>query len=595
MYVAIVGPKGKESVSVREDYYIGAHKKKTKIVKTYGPLKKLLAENPDFVEELRAELKREAKEKKEGRSAQVAVSLKPIGSADDGYQFLRFGHAIVKKIWNDMRLDKFFEAHCAKRNAEELEEALFYSVARRLSDPSSIRHSFSKQLEYAGMKELTLDILYKILGELSEFKDDLIEHIGSFMGKNSSRDLDHVCYDVTNYYFESQKAGELRLFGFSKEHKNNEVIVVMGLLIDSNGIPITFKLFPGNTMDQNTLCDAVVDLKDKYGINEITVVADRGMNSNDNLIYLSEEGHHFVVSYTLKKASAEIKEKCLCAAEDWDVADCDKETGELIYASKVLDMVCTAKVRLTEEEIEEQRRIDKEAKKRGRTAKYKSISIPAKIHVTYSRKRAEKDAGDRQRALNKLYKRIGRKQAKSSMKYGSNKFLEFDLNENDIRINGAAIEEAARYDGFYAVITDRMDLGTEEAMQIYRDQWRIEESFRILKTDLNARPAFVWTDEHIIGHFTLCYLALCIIRYIQYIAGEDMSAERVMNAIYEPIAIIIGDSDKPYLGLSVTEDYLTLSKALGLPLLRKTMSVLNFKTATKLDPKRQITKLIGEN
>jgi transposase len=598
MYAALSGPKGKESVQIREDYIpVGEKKHKIRIVKQLGPLKKLQADNPNYFEELKAYLKLETARLKEGKTVQVTLSMDNVRKPEDGYRMIRFGHSIVKNVWDTMGLDGFFRTHCGKRNADAVLEGLFYLVTRRLSNPSSVLSSFQSQAEYAGVRGTTLDVLYSVLKELDNEKDALVDHLCSFFEKKTKRDKGHVCYDVTNYYFESTDAGELRLFGFSKEHKNNEVLVVMGLLIDSNGIPISFQLFPGNMSDQETLCDSVKDLKKRYGFREITVVADRGMNSNDNLVYLSGEGHHFVISYTLKKAKAEFREMCIGASPEWGKMEFGAD-GELSYASKVLDTTCGAKVEMSESERAKEKEERKKARKKGPCPKYRTEEIPAKVHVTYSRKRAEKDRSDRLRALEKLTKRIENGQIASSMRYGCNQYLDVDIDGKNAKIDLRKIEDAARFDGFYAVVTDRKELTTDEVMDIYRDQWKIEESFRILKTDLEARPVFVWSDESIRGHFTLCYLCLSIIRYLQYFVqdktGEAFSAERIMDAIAEPAATVLGEKDKPYFGVFVNADYLAITKALGMPPLQKTMSAVRFRALTKLDPTRNVAGLVVE-
>ena len=598
MYAALSGPKGKESVQIRESYIPAGEKTgKIRIVKQLGPLKKLQADNPNYFEDLKASLKLETARLKEGKTVQVTLPMDGVNKPEDGYQMIRFGHSIVKNVWDAMGLDEFFRKHCRKKNADSVLDGLFYLVSRRLSSPSSVLGSFRSQAEYAGCRETTLDVLYSVLRELDAEKDALIDHLCSFFAKKTKRDTDHVCYDVTNYYFESTDAGELRLFGFSKEHKNNEVIVVMGLLIDSNGIPISFQLFPGNTSDQETLCDSVRDLKKRYGFKEITVVADRGMNSNDNLVCLSGEGHHFVISYTLKKAKAEFREMCIGATPEWERMEFGAD-GELSYASKVLDTTCSARIEMSEGERAIAKEERKKNGKRGACPKYRTVDIPAKVHVTYSRKRAEKDRSDRLWALEKLAKRIEKDQISSSMRYGCNQYLDVDIDGKNAKLDLGKIAEAERYDGYYAVVTDREELLTDEVMRIYRDQWKIEESFRILKTDLVARPVFVWSDESIRGHFTLCYLCLSIIRYLQYFlqdkTGEAFSAERIMDAIAEPVATVLGEKDKPYFGVFVNAEYLAITKALGMPTLQKTMSAVRFRALTKLDPTRNVAKLVVE-
>ena len=600
MYVALSGPKGHESVTVREDYINIDGKKKIKILETLGPLSKLGGDNPEaYLEALKAEMKEKTKLLKEEKMLSVMLSTKDIKRAEDGYSKLIIGHAILYKLWTMMKLDSFFRnAFEERKNAKRLLDGLFYLLIRRLSEPSSIRASHMVSTGYAGVNDVPIDILYSVLERLDQCKDELINHLDKFFRLSTNRLLDHVCYDVTNYYFESTNEGTLLTFGYSKEHKNNEVIIVMGLLIDSNGIPISFQLFSGDTMDQNTLADAVVNLKKYYGIGEITVVADRGMNSNRNLSMLSDQGHHFVISYTLKKSKEEFKKLCVEDEHPWEVENYDNQTGELTYASKVIDMTCDAKLPISEEEREVLKKQRQAEKKRGACPKYLTVQIPAKVHVTYSLKRKRKDENDRQRSIDKLQKRIDAGQVKASLRYGCNQYLEFDVDCKNATIDKAKVIEAAKYDGYYAVITDRSELTTEEVMKIYREQWKIEESFRILKTDLEARPVFVWTDSRIRGHFTLCYLALSVIRYLQYFMlskGEEvMSASRIMEAIKNSEAIIIGEEDKHVLGACVTEDYLKISSMLGMTPLQKNMSPVRFKALTGLDPRPNLAKLVGK-
>ena len=152
--------------------------------------------------------------------------------------------------------------------------AIYILLASRLGSPTSILKTAGKHKNQAGISTVTLDVLYSVLDVLSSFQNELIEHLSSYFKNHTNRNMDTVSYDVTNYYFESTKEGQLRLFGYSKEHRNNEVLVVMGLLIDSNGIPVTMRLFPGNTMDQNTLQDSVDSLQKLYGFEKITIIAD---------------------------------------------------------------------------------------------------------------------------------------------------------------------------------------------------------------------------------------------------------------------------------------------------------------------------------
>ena len=594
MYVAITGRKGYEQVEVKESIRVpGTDKKKQYTVRRCGSLKALTAQDPNYVEKLRAELKAKREETTEDKTISIVAKPRQITRSEEQRAAFRFGHMIVQKLWEMMKLDEFFEKNVTAKNKDEVIKGVYNLLTSRLGRPVSILRTSREQNTHAGMKDISLEVLYSVLDTLYDDREKLLKHLSSFFEKNTKRDLKTVSYDVTNYYFESQKAGELRLFGYSKENKHNEVLVVMGLLIDSNGIPVAMRLFPGNTMDQNTLQDSIDDLKELYGFEKITVIADRGMNSKENLVFLTSSDQHFLISYTLKKASDKIKEKCL--EGDWQEITTD-ENGEIIYATKVLDTTVEAQIELTEEEREKLKEERKAQKIKGMVPKYKTVTVNAKLHVSYSAKRAAKDAADRERAVAKAKKKIENGTASQVSKCGCNKYIDFKEELKAAGIDEERIKEEAKWDGFYAVITDNTDLTSEEVFSLYKTQWKIEECFRILKTDLNARPVYVWTDNHIQGHFILCYLALCMIRYLQYYLKTEhkieMSAARIMDSIREPLAVISGEMPKSVIiPTNLDDDFILLIDKLGFRRLETEMTPTRFRVITKLDLLDQLNAL----
>jgi len=582
MYVAITGSGKARVIQFREDTHIpGTKKKKTRVVKTIGNYERMLAEDPNIIEKLKKEAKALTIEKKASQKPiTVELASQEIISPDDVTASYRFGHALVKQMWLRMGLHLFFTEQCNKRNAEVVERAIYYLAAHRLSEPASILSSSRDQEHYAGLRPLGLDVFYQVLDTLCQNKEAIIKRLNRFFEKNTNRKGPEAYYDVTTYAFESTKWGELRMFGFSKDHKNNEVQVVMGLLLDNNGIPITYELFPGNTMDQNTLTRAVEKLKAKYHLEKIVIVADRGLNGGENLEFLCREGHDFVISYTLKRSSQELKAMAL-DPDGWSVTT-DEKSGEILGKSKILEQVLKVKVPKAEKE-------SIVLKKRGRPRKYELVEIPVKIHLTWTAKRAAKDKADRERMIDKLKKRLDRPyQLKADLKRGRNQYLKLDVDTQSCCLDEERIAEAQKYDGYYAVITNNLDYSTEEVSNIYGGLWQIEETFRVLKTDLQARPVFVWSDQHIQGHFMLCYLCLSILRYAQYLLlhekNEKVSASKIMDAFRSPLALILGTYPNNIVTPTrVPKVYLQLAEALGLPRLKTNMTLTNFRTATKLD------------
>lgn len=593
MYVAVVGTEPYKYIEVRQDVYDPSTGKTNHVVvERVGRLSKLLKDDPMFLDKLKANIADKRKTEQSSKTIQAVYTPKDIKEVEDQNKSYAFGHMIVQKLWKMMKLDSFLEKNITAKNKSELIQGVYTLLASRLGSPTSIRSTAKKQKEMAGVSEITMDVLYSVLDVFADNREELLKHLSKFFQKNTSRRMDTVSYDVTNYYFESQKPGEFRLFGYSKEHKNNEVIVVMGLLIDSNGIPVTMRMFPGNTMDQNTLQDSVDELEKLYGFDSITVIADRGMNSGENLVFLTNKNHHFLISYTLKKATNEIKEQCLKG--DWNYIEENKETGEITFASKILDTKVKAKIPYTEEELAVLKEERKKEKKKGRLPKYKTVEVEAKLHVTYDSKRAKKDAEDRERQIEKILKRVSKSGVNSVTRHGANKYLNIEVKEGETTLNQNKIDEDSKWDGYYAIITDKKELTSKEVGELYHGQWKIEECFRILKTDLEARPVYVSKDEHIHGHFVMCYVALCMIRYLQYYlrfnCHLEISAGRIMDAINTPRAVVTGTYPQMVvIPTCVNEDFLTIIDKLGYSKLKSEMTLVNFRTVTQLDIVPQVS------
>ena len=585
MYVTVSGKGKAKVIQYREDTRIpGTNKRKAHVVETLGNYERMLAEDPNIIEKLKEKARAVTEEKKaEKAQLSITVSSEILSSPEICVPTYHFGQAIIQKLWEIMGLRDFFIENCGKKNAEGINQAICYLTARRCSNPDSIRACSMGQDNYAGISHLGIDIFYDVLDVLADNKDAFIKHLSAFFEKKTSRKGPEAFYDVTTISFESTRWGELRMFGFSKDHKNNEIQVVMGLLIDNHGIPITYELFPGNTMDQRTLMTSVKRLKDLYRLEKITIVADRGLNSGKNLEFICSEGNDFVISYTLKKSPEDFK---ALVFDDGGWESEVNDDGAILYKSKVIQKELLVKIPVTKNEREEE---TKTGKKRGRPCKYEQKLIPVNIHLTYSAKRAKKDREDRERLLTRLAKRLDKPyQMKASIRRGCNQYLQMDLDTENWSIDEQKIHEAEKYDGFYAIITNNMSLSTEQASTIYGGLWKIEESFRIMKTDLKARPVFVWTDKHIQGHFVMCFLALCLLRYLQFLietqTATSLSAELIMEGIASPLALVQGPFPRNVITPTrVTDTYLMMANLLKLPQLRTNMTLTQFRAATKLD------------
>lgn len=596
MHVTVTGAGKARVIQFVEQHRIpGTKRKKTVVIRTLGNYEAMLAENPNILEELRREAKRLTQEKKE-KNAPVLLELanQEIRAPEDALGCVRFGHSLGAQLWKRMRLGECLTRHSQKKNLPSILKAIEGLLYHRISDPRSVLASVRDLSHYAGFGDIGLDVHYQCLEVLAQRQQAFIEHLSRFFEQHTRREGPAAFYDVTTYSFESVREGELRMFGFSKDHKHGEVQVVMGLLLDTDGIPITFTLFPGNTMDQQTLSQAVESLKTLYRLDKIVVVADRGLNGKDNLEMLLESGHDFVMGFTLKTASPALQEIALDPA-GWEVS-VTGDTGDVLVREKRVPHAWETKVLLSEEE--------KAAlpKGRGRPRKYKKVTIDATLHVTWTRKRADKDRADRERLLKKTKEALKNPgKVKNGLKKGRNKYLTFTVDTEDMRLDEDRIERAELFDGIYVYITSDAHKTTGEICSLYGGLWQIEESFRVCKTDLRARPVFLWTDERIRGHFMLCFLALCMIRYLQVLLPRDeqtnerATTQEIRESFLEPSVVVIGESPLfKLLPLRVNQMYLDIAAILGLPPLQRVMSPSQFKQATKLDIGGNIQRIRGQ-
>ena len=302
----------------------------------------------------------------------------------------------------------------------------------------------------------------------------------------------------------------------------------------------------------------------------------------NSLEYLCSQNYDFVISYTLKKSTREFKNLVLDTS-GWITTSIDEETGEILAKEKEVEHTIEYKTPITEEATTQTQ------KKRGRPRKYEVHTVPVKIHLTWSAKRASKDRIDRENMLEKLEKKLDKPyQLKASVKRGVNQYLEMELETENWKIDEAKVKEAEKYDGYYAIITNNLTLTAGQATEIYSGLWKIEESFRIIKTDLKATPTYVWADKHIQGYFSLCFLSLTIMRYLQFkIAektGEQISAAVIMESIEQPRVVLQGEFPQTVVTpIEINQTYLDIMKVLDMKELRKNMTLTQFRSTTKLD------------
>ena len=428
-----------------------------------------------------------------------------------------FGYAAFSKIYHELRLDSFFnnrQRHTKESyDANTIMKMLVYS---RLLAPASKKASYDNRDWFFEKTDYSLDDVYRCLTFLNKHKETLQVWMNDNIKKQYGRDTSLIYYDVTNYYFETDDQTDLLRKGVSKEHRPNP-IVQMGLFMDNNAIPITYELFAGNTNDCLTYRPNFGRIKKQFDLGRVISVADKGMTTGDNIWYTintpTKDG--YVFSMSIRGADKSIKEYVL-----------DEEGYEWLGEEyKRKSRLCPRTILVTSNN-------GKKIKKQ----------VDEKQVVFWSKKYATRAKTEREAALAKardLAKHPGNYTRATS--YGAAKYVkkvEYDKENGEILtassildINEDLIREEEALDGYYMLLTSEMDTPDDKIIDMYRGLWRIEESFKITKSELEARPVYVWTNEHIEAHFLTCFVALTLSRILEMKLEHKYSAGRILESL----------------------------------------------------------------
>jgi len=396
---------------------------------------------------------------------------------------LNYGYALViKKLWSIFDMDILFRKISLKNKTKfDWINVLQLMIAERINDPCSKRQNNFHKEEYIGFKTQNIDLhhFYRTLDILSNNQDLIKKHLFTKQQSLFTQQLDVVFYDVTTLYFESSKEDEnnIRKKGYCKDGKPHKTHVVLGLLVDKMRNPITYELYKGNTYEGGTMIEALKVFKKNYNIDKCVVVADSAMIDRKNRELLTSSSIEFIIGERLKSLPDKIKEQLI--------------------------------------NIENHKPINKRIPKE----KMSFVEIQyqdRRIICTYSEKRAKKDFYNRQKLIEKAEKWLKTpSQYKQVTKKGAGRFINKDT-EGGISLNLEQINNDAKYDGFKAIATTTQ-LETEDILSKYSDLYNVEHSFRTLKTELEIRPMYHWTNKRIEGHIVMSFIAYTLINYLRNI------------------------------------------------------------------------------
>ena len=415
--------------------------------------------------------------------------------------FYNYGYLAYLKLWKDLCIEDIIQEKqrsCSKTQYP-ISKTVFLMAVQHLLEPMSKLSAFTHQNRYFNLRETPLQHMYRALDKLSEWKEDIEAGLFEHNYVRANQKVDVVFYDVTTFAFESVHSDDLREFGFSKDCKFNEVQVVMGMIIDANGIPVGYELFPGNTFDGKTMVRALGNIHRRFGIHRVIIVADRGLNSKDNLNLIRGAGYGYIMAGKIKSMSKTMQSKIL-AQEDFTIVNNAKGGDDFRY--KVLPYANV----FTDEN------------------KQKHI-LDENLIVSYSPKRAKKDQKDRERLVAKAQKLLEHPgKISASNKRGGKKFLDKVDPQQPVTWTLAMekIKQDALFDGYYGIQTSEKAMTATDVIDAYHTLWKIEESFRIMKSTMEVRPVFHWTPKRIQGHFVLCFLAFLMERRLEFLLRDPL-------------------------------------------------------------------------
>ncbi len=317
-----------------------------------------------------------------------------------------YGYVVYKKIWNRFKLDDILDKLVEDKEIEyDFKSIVFSMVIDRLLKPKSKLALFENREDYFNINsKLKLHQIYRSLDILAKNKIKIEEALFNQNKSLFNISTDIVFYDVTTFYYESKKENDLKRFGYSKDGKFGDVQVVMGLLIDKNGLPIGYELFSGNTFDSKTMVKVLDKLKEKFNLDNVVIVADRGLNSKINLKYIKDRGYDYLMAVSIKSLKQSIKDKILDKDSYTNILN-EKDSEDGLYIYKTLEY---------DNEVKHDKDIINPDTGEAITVKETAV-LKEKFVCTYSDKRAKKDIYDRGRGLEKANEIIQTNQ-KSSLR-----------------------------------------------------------------------------------------------------------------------------------------------------------------------------------
>lgn len=544
-------------------YYIqqgfrNGKKTTTKNIKRLGKHSELLLITDDPLEYAKNEVKKMNEEYRSGRSEFIVTMdfnerIPSTDSPCSNSTSLNIGYLYLKNIYAKLNLSDFFKSVSSDRKITyDCNKICQFLTYARILDPASKYGTYDKLDTYYEKPQVEYQHMIRFLDILDRNSDKYLKHLFDNSENIVKRDTSVMYYDCTNYFFETEKPDEeivdevtgeiilgLRQFGISKENKTSP-IVEMGLIMDSRGIPISMCIHPGNTNEQLTAVPLEKEVIKMTGNKKFIYCADAGLGSYNIRKFNDMGGRAYIVTQSVKKLGQEIKDIVfndsnyrLLSNDDaitlkemrtFNKKDANNLSLYNDFAYKVIPANTAMDTGLYEEKVY----------KNGRTKKVKAKgTLHQYIIVTFSRKMMEYQRTIRERQLERA-KKLLRLKDPEKIKKGPNDIRRFLKNTSSDTANYVLdmdkIHEEEKYDGFYAVATN-LDDSAKDILAVAQNRYKIEDCFRIMKTNFDARPVFLRKPERIRAHFLICYTALLIYRLMECKLDDNLTHVTTSNLI----------------------------------------------------------------
>ena len=445
----------------------------------------------------------------------ITIGMNAPLSFNSGYLFLQqiYYQLGLPSICRAIKKDNSFEY--------DLNSILSRLLYGRILYPSSKLSCYEQSQKLLEQPDFELHQVYRALSVLSENSDFMQSELYKRSRKLVKRNTGILFYDCTNYFFELEKESGLKQYGPSKEHRPNP-IVQMGLFMDKSGIPLAFCINPGNQNEQLSLKPLEQQIMRDFELSKFIICTDAGLSSDANRRFNNYGERSFITTQSIKKLKSDLKEWCL------DPSGWETEGSKKKYDISKL-----------EDTPENRNRIYYKQMLVEGYDEERDIPFDQTLIVTYSLKYKDYQQTIRSRQIERARKFLDKPaQADKRSQNDAKRFIKKTPFTNDgeiaskarYEIDEAAIEEEARYDGFYAVCTN-LDDSPADIAKINHDRWEIEESFRIMKSEFEARPVYLQRDDRIEAHFLTCFIALMIYRILEKELDEKFTCEEIVRTL----------------------------------------------------------------